>query len=112
MGTEVKSGMGADVVRTDVVDVLRQVRNGNLVFELSQEMERLVESVRDTRKGGTVTLKLEIKPLKAGSEALNVSGEVKAKLPRRDQEVSIFYPTRDNTLSRKDPRQMNLPMGD
>lgn len=107
MAEEVKNK--PDVVRADVLDVLRQIRNGNLVYEMSRELEKLVEAVRDTRKGGELTLKIRVKPLKAGSDALDVDADVAAKAPNPPRPVSIFYPTADNTLSRVDPRQMRLP---
>lgn len=98
-----------DVVKSDVLDVLKQIRNGNLVYEMNQEIEAVVQAVRETRKGGELTLKVKIKPLKAGSDALDVDAEVSARIPKPPRPVSIFYPTADNTLSRNDPRQMRLP---
>ncbi len=107
MAEEVKNK--PDVVKSDVLDVLKQIRQGHLVYEMNQEVEKVVEAVRDTRKGGELTLKIKIKPLKAGSDALDVDAEVTAKIPKPPRPVSIFYPTQDNTLSRTDPRQMRLP---
>lgn len=98
-----------DVVRGDAVGVIRQVRKGELAFELDQEIEALVQAVKETGKGGDITLKLTVKPLKAGSKTLDVGGTVKSKLPVKPHDASIFYATADNKLVRNDPDQMRFP---
>lgn len=98
-----------DVVRGDVLEVLKQIRGGELVFELNQELERVVAGVRETGKGGEVRMKIVIAPMKQGSVALNVQADVSAKVPKPAQDVSIFFPTERNTLVRNDPRQKHMP---
>lgn len=100
----------ADVVRGDVLEVLRQVRSGDLVFEMTQELEKVVAGVRETGNGGSLTLKISIAPIKAGSTALNVQGDVTAKIPKQQHDASIFFATEKNTLQRTDPRQRMLPL--
>jgi len=99
-----------DVVRGDALGVLKQVRAGGLVHELNEELEKVVAGVRETGKAGTVTLKINIAPIKPGSTALNVGGEVTAKIPRPAHDASIFFATTNNTLQRTDPRQMNMEL--
>lgn len=98
-----------DVVHGDVLEVLKQIRAGDIVFELNQEMEKVVAGVRETGKGGTLSLKISIAPFKPGSTALNVQADVSAKVPKPSQDVSIFFPTDRNTLVRNDPRQKHMP---
>lgn len=97
-----------DVVRGDVLEVLKQIRAGDMVFELNQEMEKVVAGVRETGKGGTLALKISIAPFKQGSTALNVQADITAKIPKPSQDVSIFFPTDRNTLVRNDPRQKHM----
>jgi hypothetical protein len=101
-----------DVVRGDVLDVLKQIRAGDLVFEMTQELEKVVAGVRETGSGGNLTVKISIAPIKAGSTALNVQGDVTAKIPKPQRDASIFFATEKNTLIRTDPRQRMLPLED
>ncbi len=102
----------ADVVRGDVLDVLKQVRSGDLVFEMTQELEKVVAGVRETGSGGSLTLKIGIAPIKAGSTALNVQGDVTAKIPKPPRDASIFFATDRNTLQRRDPNQRHMDFMD
>jgi hypothetical protein len=109
MAEDARKNAAPDVVCGDAVEVLRLIRAGALVFELNQELEKVVAGVRETGKGGEVRLKVVIAPMKQGSVALNVHGEVSAKIPKPAQDVSIFFPTDRNTLVCNDPRQKHMP---
>lgn len=103
---------GPDVVRGNVLDILKQIRGGDLVFEMNREIEKVVAGVRESGKGGSLTLKVNITPIRQGSTALNVQGDVTGKVPQPAHDATIFYPTEGNTLQRNDPRQRNMPFMD
>lgn len=52
------------------IDAIRVLRYGALSDELTKELQRLVLACADTGRKGTLTLKLSIKPGKAGKLAL------------------------------------------
>ena len=107
-----KANAKLDVVHGDALAVLKQIRGGDLVFELSEELEKVVAAVKETGKGGTLTLKVGVKPFKGGSMMLNVQGDVTASIPKPNRDPSIFYATERNTLQRDDPRQTRMNFED
>lgn len=91
------------------VDTLKDIREGNLLAELPQYMQDLVAAVRATGKGGRLTLVLNVKPLEKGSNALLVSDDIKVSIPEQPRESTVLFATESNDLSRRDPRQPDLP---
>ena len=99
-----------DVVHTNIVEILETVRGGNCLFDLSQSMEQLVGLIRKRKKGGSLVLTLEVKPMNAGDpHTLTIIDTVKIKEPAKQKNnASIFFSTQNNTLERNDPRQMSF----
>jgi hypothetical protein len=95
-----------DTAATSILETLQTVRKGALVFDLSQKAEELVKAIRETGKGGRLTMRLDFKPMKEGDgNIILIEDEVTAKIPAPSQEATIMFTTKANTLSRKDPRQ-------
>lgn len=88
---------------------LREVRGGDCLNELSSSLQALVMAVGETGKGGTLTLKLAIKPAGGKGNALLIKGDVGLKLPQMEQEQTIMFATEDGALQRNDPRQKEMP---
>lgn len=88
-------------------DVLRDLRFGAAVDEISAEFAKLVQAVETTGKAGELTLTLKLKPSTAGS--IEVTDDVKAKLPALAKGSSLFFATVEGNLVRNDPRQQPLP---
>jgi hypothetical protein len=85
---------------------LQEQSGGSLHEELSQKLHDLIEAVRETGKAGSISLKVDVKPIAgADSRTLTVTDTVAAKLPRTERPKSIFFITDDGNLSRSDPRQ-------
>ena len=98
--------MTADIVHTDFAAFLKDIRKGQFLYESSVELEKLVAAIKETGKGGTLTLKIDIAPLNKGNaNALGIKAKPKAKLPEKETNLAIFFPTDKNTLQREDPRQ-------
>ena len=90
---------------------ISEIRGGRLQAELSDKLAKLVGSVRDHNKGGTLTLTLKIEPVsRVDAETLMVTDKVTVKSPEPERHGVIFYPTDQNTLQRNDPRQAELPL--
>lgn len=94
----------------EFTQTLREVRDGDLVAELTDKMRQLVEAVRGTDRGGSITVKLTLKPMKKGIGMYTVEDEVKLASPEPERESTTFmFVTADNELTRRDPRQPELP---
>lgn len=91
-------------------DVLQEHRKGRLVAELGEQLNALVEAVTTIGKGGTLTLKLNVKPATKASDMVLVTDEIKVDLPKPDAEASLFYVDGDANLTRHNPTQPDLPL--
>ncbi len=90
------------------MNLLANCRQGVALADIDNELANLVTAVHNTGKGGKLTVTFDIKPVKAGSEALAVGMNVAAKEPTPDSTLAIFYADQAGNLSRHDPRQAKL----
>ena len=86
-------------------EFLLEQNRGRTHNELSEALVDLVARVEDTGKKGTLTLTVTVEPLKGNESCLQVSDEIKLKLPEHDRGASIFFRGRDGNLQRDDPNQ-------
>lgn len=90
-------------------DYLREIDKGRLHAELSTRFHELVEAVSTIGKGGTVTLKLNVKPMSnMDSGVVNVAGEVKLAAPSPERSATLFFVDDEFNLTRRDPRQHDI----
>lgn len=89
-------------------DVLREVEGGRLVNDLTAEVYKLIEAVRDTRRSGQLKLTLSFSP--TGRGTIEVNSKVDVKAPEDPRPSTTFFTTPENTLVRDDPSQPNLPL--
>lgn len=89
-------------------DWLREQSGGDTHEELGECLHDLIAKVRDTGKAGTLTLTVQVKPLKDDLNVLIVTDEIKLKLPEHDRKGSMFYADDENNLRRSDPRQLSF----
>lgn len=87
-------------------DFLREQARGKTHEELSENLRDLVARVVDTGKKGSVTYTVTVAPLKGDSGMLQVSDEIRLKLPEHDRHTSIFFADDDSNLVRDDPHQL------
>jgi hypothetical protein len=92
----------------EFTEAVATMRGGAADRAASQALAKVVEAVRATGKGGAVTLKIGIKPLKDGDGELEITAKVGISLPAEDIKTAIFYATDDNKLVRTDPRQSSF----
>lgn len=91
---------------------LLEQRNGILHSELSERLQELTLAVMEHEKTGTLTLVIKIAPAETIDAAMVISDEVKSKVPEADRGASLFYGDTAGNLSRRDPRQPQLPFQD
>ena len=87
---------------------LRNLRSGQVIFELSQQLQECVQESQETNKMSEITLKLKIKPGKGASGQFFIEDTITQKLPKHDKSDSIFFGTPEGNLVRDDPRQMSI----
>ncbi len=90
------------------IDTLRDIEAGALLDELSETQHSLIDAIRLTGKGGDLTIKLAYKP--DGNGQMTIKADVKAKEPALSRGTSLFFLTPEGNLTRRDPRQQDLPL--
>lgn len=92
-------------------DFIREHRNGLTLDELSDALQALVAAVVEEEKGGSLDLKVSIKPLgKRGEIYFEVACDIKSSPPKKVPGVSILFPTPENNLVRDDPKQSKMDL--
>lgn len=89
---------------------LTEIRSGKCLNDLSEKLAELIGAVREVGKAGALQLRIDIKPLPGDACRVFVTDKVSLKLPETVKPMTIFYPTEDNRLARKDPNQPELPL--
>ena len=108
----------ADPRTGEVLDDQRQVRpfaelltildRGTAHAEASRALNDLVAAVRDTGKKGSMSITVELAPLKGSSNQILVAARVVAKPPKSDPGAAMFYVDTSGNLTREDPNQLVL----
>jgi hypothetical protein len=88
---------------------VQEQRGGLLHSELSEKLAEVVAVVNDLGKPGTLQLTIAISPASGVKGAVVISEKVVAKPPEPDRDASLFYADQQGNLSRRDPRQPELP---
>jgi pyruvate/2-oxoglutarate dehydrogenase complex dihydrolipoamide acyltransferase (E2) component len=93
--------------------VLQEIGGGKTAARLAAQLAELTAAVTATGKKGSITLKVEIKPVPKGEQhQLMVTAATAAKIPEPDEAspTSVFFATASGALTRDDPRQQTLPL--
>ena len=94
-------------MKRQIVDTLRDIREGGLISELDDAVEELVLACQRTGKVGQMTLTIKCKPeIKFNTMVLEDNLKVIAP---QDPKATMFHVTDDMTLSLRNPRQPDLP---
>lgn len=93
---------------------LQELRDGRAHAELSGGLDELLAKVKETGKGGTLTLKLKIKPAGRGSDVdkVVIADAITVDLPKPERGEDFFWLTENNDLSRNHPKQGSLELRD
>lgn len=79
------------------------------INEATEKMHELMTAVRETGKGGELTITIKVAPDKNDELALIVAQIVKFKLPERETKKALVYHDPDNlAFTKTDPRQLEL----
>lgn len=92
---------------------LAELDKGRVHTRLSEQLHDLVVAVQATGKAGTLTLTIDLRPIKRGqSDTLQLTAKTTLKAPAGDDETptTVFFTDRAGNLTREDPNQMQLPL--
>lgn len=89
--------------------VIRQINNGRLVDEITDEMTEVISAVRATGRPGKITVTLSFHPRGSTNEQMEVRPIIKGTAPELGRPISLFYVNSDDGLQREDPLQNILP---
>lgn len=88
---------------------LSLIRQGGLLAEIDEALSALVREVCYAGKGGSITIKIGVKPAtKTSSSSVIISSDVNLKAPKLPAAESILFAGDDGILSESDPRQQRL----
>src|SRR5690606_32881346 len=93
---------------------IQDLRDGRAHAELSGQLEELLTKVKETGKGGELTLKIKIKPASRSGDVdkVTIADQITLTLPKPERGEDFFRLTEDNDLSRNHPKQQNLELRD
>lgn len=90
-------------------DFLNEHNGGEGHREASEKIQEVVQAVIDTGKAGSVTLKVDVAPMKGAEDGtLMIAVNVAAKVPVTPSKAAVFYADDDNNLTRTDPKQLTF----
>lgn len=91
------------------LDTVRELRQGQTLQDLADELQGLVAQVRLTGKAGKLRFDLTVKPASKGNvDTLLLEDAITVKAPSLERAATVMFATSNNVLSRQDPRQPEL----
>lgn len=82
-----------------------------VLAEAGDELARVVRSVETFGKKASLTLKVDLAPMKNNPDVAEVSATVTGKPAKPDPRATPMWPDGQGRLHRNDPRQQRLPFG-
>lgn len=95
--------------RRSMFDTLRELRGGLVIDDLDAKLQELVQAVQSTNAAGSLTLTINVAPMKGSTEAVVVKDDVKLKKPEIKSSGTVMFPSVEGNLSRQHPKQDDLP---
>ncbi len=96
-----------------ITQVLQNVKgsdgNGLLLDELSSQIEKAVESIKNGGKSAKLSLNLTI--TRSNGNTVGLAGEVVSKLPKPTPSIAVMFTSEDdNDLHLDNPKQRSLEL--
>lgn len=89
-------------------EFLADVRNGQALHDWGEELSAVVAAVKETGKAGKLQITFDVKPADDGHQLI-FADKYKATIPKPPVPKTYLYRMKDGSLSRRDPRQPDLP---
>lgn len=94
----------------EFAEVLRDMENGDVNEDLTEQLQQLIGAVQDVRKGGTLTLTMTVTPTSRATVAMATA--IKCKIPEHDRASTTFFVDDRQQLHREDPKQVKMDLRD
>jgi len=91
-----------------IVDVIGGHDRGRTAHALSQKLVELVTAVREHKRSGSLTIRLDLELVKDDPNRLYVIVDSTLKAPQPQPPCDFRYSDDDGNLHERDPRQMEL----
>ena len=88
------------------LEFLQRGGRGELLADGDAKLSELVEAIQATGGNGSMTLKISLKPNKAGQ--IEIIPDLTIKKPAKALGTGIYFATDDGRLTRRDPHQMDI----
>ncbi len=96
---------------TPFSEVLRTMNAGAVNAEITTELAELVRQVKAHRKGGSLTVKFDVKADGQNDDWIVVTAsKIATTLPQPDRRGQVFYGRHNGDLLRDDPEQGSLKL--
>ncbi len=94
------------------LDTLTKLRYGECLENLTTELHQLLCAVNRTGRGGSLTLKINVKPVDKGAsvERIQISDDITVKVPKPERGSTFMFLDAQNNPTPNDPRQPSLPL--
>lgn len=105
----------ADEASRSFPSLIAALEDGDLSNDLSDHVRDIVAALNDAaaNQGGTPKGSLVLKlDFKLDSGLIETKADVKVTTPKQVRRKTVMYPTPGNHLSRKNPKQQELPFRD
>jgi len=91
------------------------LNDGKTHTGLTADLGELLQTVKNTGRAGSMTLKIKVAPASKGSQdvdKITVTADRKLELPKPEQPSDFFWLTDDAEVTRQHPRQHALDLRD
>lgn len=89
-------------------ETIGRLRHGQVLTELSEELNLVTENVLKTRKKGSLTLTLNIMPVENTPNGVVIKAEVVGKPPELAKATDVFFADDDANLFTFNPKQRDM----
>lgn len=86
-------------------DFIREQAGGRTHEELTKALADVAFAVRETGKRGSITLRIDITPMKGVHGAVQIADVIGVKEPQKERPAPVFFVTESGRVQKDDPQQ-------
>lgn len=98
----------AEVHVRPFAEMLTILDRGAAHDEASRSLHDLIAAVVDLGRKGSLTIAIEVSPLKGMKDQVVLTAQVTTKMPKADATSQMFFVDQSGNLTRSDPRQPQI----